>query len=1204
MIAEICEKMTMKFIITNILYFVFIFLVWLAPLQAQQYRYRTYSSEFGLESELTKTILKDNLGFILVGTDQGLYRYDGADFKQWNQFLPGKKIKALLRTSEGKIYGTTENSFIEVVSAPAFVKINALRQGLTANDTLLQNPQMMYEDKSNGDVYFSDDYAIYRYRKGKLKKFALGTEKITDSELRSVSFFQDVSKNLYAILEKGTILRLNKNQDVFEDVKIANPLHTVSFATATKKGEVYVSSREGLFEMGFDATGNMKLMNLITDSLDASYIVPNTDGSLFISSWARGFYKMKRSAGKYSVQRINEYTSKNINFFSFDNPREIWFATNTGIGCLTQYYFYKDLESYASLIQKVAEAPNGKIYFSNGEKIFEAIATEDGYIANVIYTSTGTFITQILPLQEGIWIGNLDATVSLLGAKGIEKTYNIDSFGREVSSITLGNDGSLWISQVDNSGIVRIKSDGTILHYGEKKGINSQIVLIKRNEKGEIFCGGSHSDKEYLFKYDAATDKFVNLSVAVSFKHSEPIDINDIALTKDGTIWMASSIGLLKYKNAVLERMELGNVTEDKIFAVDLDKEETPWIAFNGGVIHYKLNGEYMFFDEKSGLATKKIGYRSILVDSKNRLWVGTTEGLDFCTDYHLEETSPTPCLVNMDYNGLEGDKINFSFGFKEYLKFQFLAPSINRLSTQYQYRIKVGNDTSWTDMQDGALVISYLGLNAGEYFLEVRAKQSGNYRWSAPLKVHFSIYHYWYQKWWVWVILVFLTVLLLYVGSRLYFWRLHQRSLELEHLVEERTQEVTESRNEIQKQNETLTIVNEKLEKAKIQAEAGAAAKAQFVSNVTHEIRTPLNAVIGYSGLLLQNNPREDQMENIQILEFQAKNLLALVNDVLDFNKLEAGKVELEKADFNLLHLLENIIKTFTFNVKAKGITLELKYDSDLAEWVTGDSLRLNQVLTNMIGNAVKFTSQGGVKLMVTKNGEAKDGKMPMLFEVHDSGIGIPANKLDAIFQGFTQASADISRRFGGTGLGLSISNKILKVMGSQMKVKSKEGVGSTFYFEVDMPLSARNEEEQKKKIQEDKDKQTFRLDGKNVLLADDNDINVMITENILKKWGAVVTVAENGKEAWEKIQQQDFDIVLMDLNMPVMSGFETVELVRKMPDEKYQKMPIIAFSASDMDDRDKKAIASGMNDFILKPFNQNELLSKIKTNLEVWDK
>jgi signal transduction histidine kinase/streptogramin lyase/ActR/RegA family two-component response regulator len=1158
-----------------------------------------------LESELAKTIVKDPLGFILVGTDQGLYRYDGADFKQCNQHLPSKKIKAFLRTSKGKIYGTTDNAFVEIVSQPASVKINVLRNGLPPKDTLLQNPQMMYEDKENEDIYFSDDNAIFRYRKGKLKKFIVSSEKITDWELRSASFFQDANKNLYAILEKGNLFRLNKNLDSFESVETIFPLHTVSFAIATPKGEVYVSSREGLYEMAFEANGKMKAMTLITQTLDASWIMPNPDGSLFVGTWGSGFYKMKRSAGKHSIVPISEYTAKNINYFYFDNPREIWFATNTGIGCLTQYYFYKDLEHSSRRITKIVEAVNGKIYFSTGDTIFEAMATEDGYVANMVYTSKKMFVTLFIPLQEGIWMNNSsEPVVSFVGTKGVEKSYNLDSFGREVTSLTIGNEGSLWVTQSDNLGIVRIKPDGSVINYEAKKGINSPIVLAKKNRKGEIFCSSYDNAQDYLYKYDIATDKFVNISVPIPFKHTEKtIYINDFAISKEGVIWIASAIGLLKYKNGTLERIELGNVTEDNIFAVDLDKEETPWIAFNGGVIHYKLNGEYMFFDEKSGLATKKIGYRSILVDGKNRLWVQTTEGLDFCTDYHLEETSPTPCLVNMDYNGLEKDKVEFTFGFKEYLKFQFLAPSINRLSTQYQYRIKIGNDTSWIEMQDASVVISSLELNAGTYLLEVRAKQSGNYRWSAPLKVKFSIYHYWYQRWWVWVLLIFAAILIIYIGSRLYFWRLHQRSLELEHLVEQRTLEVTESRNEIQKQNETLTIVNEKLEKAKIQAEAGAAAKAQFVSNVTHEIRTPLNAVIGYSGLLLQNEPREDQMENIKILEFQAKNLLALVNDVLDFNKLEAGKVELEKAEFNLLHLLENITKTFTFNVKAKGITLELKYDPELPEWVRGDSLRLNQVLTNMIGNAVKFTSQGGVKLNVSKMGDLKGDKMPMIFEVHDSGIGIPANKLDAIFQGFTQASADISRRFGGTGLGLSISNKILKVMGSQMKVKSKEGVGSTFYFEVDMPISARNEEEQKRKLQEDKDKGTFRLDGRKVLLADDNDINIMITENILKKWGAIVTVAEDGKEAWEKIQKEDFDIVLMDLNMPIMNGFETVELVRKMPEVKYQKMPIIAFSASDMDDRDKKAIASGMNDFILKPFNQNELLSKIKQNLELWD-
>jgi signal transduction histidine kinase/CheY-like chemotaxis protein len=377
--------------------------------------------------------------------------------------------------------------------------------------------------------------------------------------------------------------------------------------------------------------------------------------------------------------------------------------------------------------------------------------------------------------------------------------------------------------------------------------------------------------------------------------------------------------------------------------------------------------------------------------------------------------------------------------------------------------------------------------------------------------------------------------------------------------------------------------------------AEKAALTKSQFLSTMSHEIRTPMNAVIGFTHLLLQLDPRPEQMEYLKLLKFSAENLLVLINDILDFSKIEAGKIEFEEADFLIKDLVSNIRLALLQKADEKNIQLKLLVDDDLPDVVIGDPVRLGQILTNLISNAVKFTREGKVTIMASLHNKLND-RIIIDFEVADTGIGIAADKLDNIFESFTQAASDTTRKFGGTGLGLTITKRLLELMGSEIKVKSEIGKGSVFSFRLCLKSSSAHFTSYSNKRLRTEEKS---LKGTKILIAEDNQINVILAKQYMKLWDIECDVAENGKIALLLVQTNDYDMVLMDLQMPEMDGYETTRAIRELPGEKFKKLPIMALTASAMLDIKDKAFIVGMNDYISKPFNPAELYRKIADNL-----
>ncbi|MBV6644533.1 MAG: PAS domain S-box protein, partial [Cyclobacteriaceae bacterium] len=386
--------------------------------------------------------------------------------------------------------------------------------------------------------------------------------------------------------------------------------------------------------------------------------------------------------------------------------------------------------------------------------------------------------------------------------------------------------------------------------------------------------------------------------------------------------------------------------------------------------------------------------------------------------------------------------------------------------------------------------------------------------------------------------------------------------------------------------------IAYDSLKEAKEKAEAASDAKASFLSMMSHEIRTPLNGIIGVTHLLSNGSPLPEQADHLKILKYSGDNLLAIVNDILDFNKIEEGKITLDEAEFDLLEICEGITANYKIQAAEKGVAVQLSYDSSLGSGFIGDSVRITQVFHNLVNNAVKFTKEGVIDLVVSRTGEHDDYD-EILVEVKDTGIGISQEHQEGIFEVFTQADRSTTRKFGGSGLGLSITKKLLELMNSEIQLKSTQDNGSVFYF----TLVLKRVENAQPKNDGVSDEYT-PLEAK-ILLVEDNIFNRAIARDFLHSWQCQVDEAENGQEALDKLEQNRYDLILLDLQMPVLDGYQTIKKIRASEDEYLQSIPVVALTASAMSDVRDKVFKLGMSGFVTKPFHPREFYQRLREHL-----
>ncbi|GAA4240731.1 tetratricopeptide repeat-containing hybrid sensor histidine kinase/response regulator [Winogradskyella damuponensis] len=393
---------------------------------------------------------------------------------------------------------------------------------------------------------------------------------------------------------------------------------------------------------------------------------------------------------------------------------------------------------------------------------------------------------------------------------------------------------------------------------------------------------------------------------------------------------------------------------------------------------------------------------------------------------------------------------------------------------------------------------------------------------------------------------------------------------------------------------NTMLHKKNDELIVAKEKAELASKTKANFLSTVTHELRTPLYAVTGLTNMLLDEDPKEHQIPHLKSLKFSGDYLLTFINDILQINKIEANKVELDPENFNLKNKLENVISALSNSANDQDTTIHFDYEEGLPESFIGDQLKISQILINLLGNAIKFTKDGDIWVRTYKT-DVKDNVYNLRFEIEDNGIGITKEKQDQMFDSFSQGSVQINRKYGGTGLGLSIVKGLIQILKGKIYLKSELGKGSTFVFEIPLEYDKNAEKPQVEEVKKVNKMESLDLSNVKILIVEDNKINQMITKKILNKMNLYCDVVDNGEAAVEQVKEVAYDVVLMDIHMPGISGLEATKIIRTFDKE----LTIFALTAVTLEDKMHEFGEAGFDDIISKPFKQEDFEDKLHAAL-----
>ena len=783
-----------------------------------------------------------------------------------------------------------------------------------------------------------------------------------------------------------------------------------------------------------------------------------------------------------------------------------------------------------------------------------------------------------------------------------------------------GVDGDIWFSSWSYS-LLRLTKD-KLIGYGENPafsdlgGINTTFC----DPKGNIWIGANNSG---LLKFDG--NHFYRFPILDSILRIHgAIGINAIVADANGTIFISYlGAGIVTYdgkhfkfhNDADLKIGTGADLTETGLQEfMKTDRKGRIWAILNGKLTCIE-NGKRTQIGPSDGLLFTPVSYS---FDDDGTMWFSNEEMTGSVNVDHLLEIKETPLVAitklnifqqDVDYRSLQdsirkgknwvlpGLNINLAkLKFDSLQNFTLLPQNlvfpynVNQLSlvfgtsdlniqgnVLFSYQL-LGYDKTWSIPAEERVAV-YRKLDPGNYTFQVRAKLL-NGGFGKISTYSFIITPPWWQTWWARTGYGIIALLFLIAYNR---WRVasfKQRQKELENDIEIATSEIRLQKDEAETQ--------------RAKAEKSEQFKQQFLANMSHEIRTPMNAVMGMTSLVLGTPLEEKQRFYLEGIKKSSDNLLHIINDILDLSKIEAGKMELENIDFSIHDLVEQVKQTLRHRADEKGLELLTMIKPDVPDVVIGDPARLNQVLINLAGNAIKFTEKGSIAIEVTNENEG------IRFAIVDTGIGIPLDKLQTVFESFSQANASDTRKYGGTGLGLSISRQLVGMMKSNIAIESKEGFGTTFSFIVKFEKGSAERLEQHMALEQSVDGSI--LDGLKILVTDDNEYNRIVARDTLKSVANLeIYEATNGQEAIDLVAKMQFDIILMDVQMPLMNGFDATRYIRSHFVSPAKDTPIIALTASVLRTDLDKCKTAGMDSYIPKPFKAQQLITGIAQVLNI---
>ena len=671
----------------------------------------------------------------------------------------------------------------------------------------------------------------------------------------------------------------------------------------------------------------------------------------------------------------------------------------------------------------------------------------------------------------------------------------------------------------------------------------------------------------------------------------------NLACAPDGAVWISYNdspvVSRLTFPSGKLhvEHFDRSNGFLNDISFLACDFNKHIWAGTDNGVRVF--DGQSWFsFDHGDGLLWNDCVSNAFFADGDGSVWIGTSQGLSHFRPAWSEDTGAPPVAITRARLGADRFDLaeNPATPYRgRLLQIGFAGLTYrNEERVRFRYRL-AGMHDDWIETDQRKA--EYPALEPGAYKFEVMARARA--AWSAPARFAFQIVPPWWQTWWMKGLLILAFLAVFQWVLHIHLGRVVAERKRLERAVAERTRELSLEKAHVLEEKARVEEQNQKIEGLLLQAQEASRLKGEFLANMSHEIRTPMNGILGMSGLGLDASTPEEQRECLEVVKASAESLLTILNEILDFSKIEAGRLALDPAPFSLTDLLEGAARTMRAAAEGKGLEMTWKVAPEIPAVLLGDESRLRQVFLNLIGNAIKFTESGAVTLDARVVSD--DGPLVQIeFSVRDTGLGIPAEKQRLIFEAFCQGDGSTARKYGGTGLGLTISARIVKLMGGRIWVESLPGEGSTFYFTAYFGRGAETEPP----ITASLAAQATWLDpgSLKILLAEDNIVNQKVAVRLLEKRGHQVIVAGDGLQAVAQYDARHFDLILMDIQMPGMDGFEATAAIRDRERGSSKHTPIVAMTAHAVSGYDEKCRAAGMDGYVTKPVDPARLFAALR--------
>jgi signal transduction histidine kinase/CheY-like chemotaxis protein len=746
-------------------------------------------------------------------------------------------------------------------------------------------------------------------------------------------------------------------------------------------------------------------------------------------------------------------------------------------------------------------------------------------------------------------------------------------------------------------------ADGQWRDEGRVPGVSGSLNSILETDDGELWLG-TLAHGVYRLQLPANWPGGDTLPLPVQrFAKAQGLPSNNRNTVHwhNGQLLLATVAGFYRFNTA------------DEVFHLDTAMAQAfgasqPWVRYpqadadnnlwlltwdndNGsrraGVLYVDQSGQYRW--HAAALAPlQDIPLDTVLIDQQQVIWFGGAEGIfRFAPDEHRQLVPKPPLLRQL--RALDGrlfyqggalpSRLALSAADNS-LRFDYASANFSHIfAMQFQVKL-VGYDSQWSPWSS-ELYRDYTNLAAGDYQFMVRSRDlQGNEQLSTPLHIHIA--HAWYASPLAWLAYLLALCALLYLLLK---WRTRQLLAEKQLLTAQ-----------VQQRTAHLQQAMQQLQHAKQAAESATAAKSEFLANMSHELRTPLNAVLGFAELAQHSNDYASQHSYLAKIRAAGKILLSIINDILDFSKIEAGMLELDEAPFSPQEMLTQVTDMFSAQFEQKGLAFTLQVDGELPTHLTGDALRLSQVLINLLGNAVKFTERGRIGLKV--QAQTSNGLCQLNFAISDTGIGISAAQQQQLFVAFSQADSSISRKYGGTGLGLAICQRLLQLMHSELSVQSQPGAGSVFSFTLQLPLSASMPAPQQHEVKHspylaNSTAEAASATSSCILLVEDNYFNQTLAVILLQKLGYQVLTADSAEQALRLLETQPVALVLLDIELPGMNGYACCRAIRQH--STLATLPVIAMTAHQTDTVQQQCKDAGINDLVSKPIDTQLLADKL---------